>query len=476
MSMAEHRWSLHGPDHHATGLLPRVLVIGAGMSGLIAARILKDTGFPVTVVDARSRLGGRIWTDSTLGGPCDLGASWIHGVNKNPLTCWCRNLGIGICHIPHGKTRLYKAGDSYRLSLGLWRAKRGLSRAVLAYLRAFLASRSRMGRGQNPADTSLANVLYPVCRNPRLRKIDRQMIWWFIGLVETINGAPAEELGILEQDAPEYWRSNAAPQGGFGNLIDNAAEGLDIHLDTIVERVAHGPHGVELLTSRGSFWGDVAVVTLPVGVLRSGDVEFDPPLDHLKQDALSRIGYGGVLNKAAFRFSKRFWPPGHQKMASLPTDGRDRATYHVWTDFSDMAGCPLLVGYASGERAVSMDQASSDEDICKVALSRLKQMFSAQHALPERHVLTRWFSDPWSRGSYSYGAVESHVWDRQKLGEPLGNRLFFAGEATHAVHYGTVHGALLAGEREGRRIHRLFCCDHEAWGELPWRKKGVSTP
>ena len=470
----KHCWSLHGPNRHAAGWLPRVLVIGAGMSGLVAARILKDTGFPVTVLEARNRLGGRIWTDTGLGGPCDLGASWIHGVRNNPLTRWCRNLGIEIRHIPHGKTWIYRAGESHRLSLGLWRAKRGLSRAALAYIHAVLASRSRLRRGRNRADRSLAEVLSPVCRDSNLKEIDRQMIWWFMGLVEAINGAPVEELGVLDQDAPEYWRSNAVPSEGFGKLIDNAAEGLDVHLDSPLERLAHGPDGVEAITRQGALKADLAVMTLPVGVVRSGSVTLDPPLDSLKQEALSRIGYGGVLNKIGIRFSRRFWPSDREKLTTLPVRADNRALYHIWTDFSSVAGCPLLVGYASGDMATSMDQKDSDEDICHAALSVLRRMFLSPLPVAENYVLTRWRSDPWSQGSYSYGAVGGSGEERRQLAKPVGRCLFFAGEATHDVHYGTVHGALLSGEREARRIHRLFCCHQEVRGHLPWRKEGVS--
>ena len=72
----------------------RVIVVGAGMAGLVAARLLHDSGFAVTVLEARDRLGGRTWTDDSLGAPLDLGGSWVHGVAGNPLTLWCEKLGV----------------------------------------------------------------------------------------------------------------------------------------------------------------------------------------------------------------------------------------------------------------------------------------------------------------------------------------------------------------------------------------------
>src|SRR5215475_8064292 len=74
----------------------RVLVIGAGMAGLVAARLLHDSGFNVTLLEARNRLGGRTWTDNSLGAPLDLGGSWVHGIEGNPLALWCDKLGISL--------------------------------------------------------------------------------------------------------------------------------------------------------------------------------------------------------------------------------------------------------------------------------------------------------------------------------------------------------------------------------------------
>ena len=102
------RWSLHRGSWQRPLGRPRVVVIGAGISGLVAARILADTGFPVRVLEARERLGGRIWTDHSLGVPCDLGASWIHGAKKNPLTKWCQSLGIPMQKRPKGSIYFYR--------------------------------------------------------------------------------------------------------------------------------------------------------------------------------------------------------------------------------------------------------------------------------------------------------------------------------------------------------------------------------
>src|SRR5215510_593295 len=87
---------MSGPWSMGHGRPERVVVVGAGMAGLVAARLLHDSGFAVTVLEARDRLGGRTWTDDSLGAPLDLGGSWVHGVDGNPLTLWCEKLGISL--------------------------------------------------------------------------------------------------------------------------------------------------------------------------------------------------------------------------------------------------------------------------------------------------------------------------------------------------------------------------------------------
>ncbi|MBW2030565.1 MAG: FAD-dependent oxidoreductase [Deltaproteobacteria bacterium] len=109
-------WSIHPNGLETKGELPRVLVLGTGMSGLVAARVLRDTGFPVRVLEARRRIGGRIWTDRSLGVPCDLGASWIHGARNNPLTRWCRSLGIETSRVPGGPLRFWNSDRYHPLS------------------------------------------------------------------------------------------------------------------------------------------------------------------------------------------------------------------------------------------------------------------------------------------------------------------------------------------------------------------------
>lgn len=470
MAPTHPNWSLHGRSQMSPGKLPRLLVVGAGMAGLVAARLLQDSGFQVQVLEARNRPGGRIWTDHTLGVPCDLGASWIHRAQGNPLTSWSRALGIRLLPWPRGRTYFFEDGRHRSFAGLLWEARRGMAHAVMAFSRTYLSLRTRNLLGLN-GDASLGAVFRPVLAHPHLRMLDRRLLAWLLAMVEAVHSATADRLSMLDSGLAEFRHLNLMPIGGFEPLIQNVSTGLDIRWKIEVNKIAYGNRGVVAVTTRGTFSGDIAVVAVPLGVLKSGGLEFDPPLPAKKQASIEKIGYGedAVLNKIAFRFPKRFWPTNSQRIATLPGDSGRQGRFTVWTDLEPITGAPVLKGFTSGMEAAALDRAASDKEIVETALSVLRRMFTSGIPAPEAYRLTRWLSDPWSRGSYSYCSVGSSDSDWRYLAAPVADRLFFTGEATHPDHYGTLHGALLAGQREALRIHERFCCRGADLSRVPWK-------
>lgn len=441
------------------------------MAGLVTARLLNDTGFSVVVLEARKRLGGRIWTDNTIGVPCDLGASWIHGAKNNPLTAWCRSLGIDLVVSPKRSTFFYEGHRCRRFRELAWRARRAITGAGLAIIKSYGALRLKKMLGYR-VDMSVEEAMKPLLTNPDIDASDRHVLSWLLAMVEAVHGAPADQLSLLEMDPQDFWATSVVPVSGYEQLIRDAASGLDIQLGIEVKKIAYGSHGVTALTGEGTFAADLVVVSVPLGVFQSGSLQFEPPLSLEKQTAIGRIGYGSgaVLNKIALRFPSRFWPEHCERLAVLPGSAERRGACTIWTDLQSLAGVPVLVGYTSGAIAAHWDQYVSDEELCEEALRVLGRMFSPQIPEPEAYRITRWLSDPWSRGAYSYGKVGSDPGDRKCLTEPISHCVFFTGEATHETRYGTTDGALLAGEREARRIHNHYCCSCEALEHLPWRK------
>lgn len=462
-------WGFHGPGRHGDRRLPRVLVLGAGMAGLVTARILHDTGFPVQVLEARNRLGGRIWTVQDLGVPLDLGASWIHGLRGNPLAAWCRRSRIPIQRFPRGGVHFFEQGKAvsfFRLGI---RGVRGLARCAFRYARL----RRQGGAGTSPGSRSsqLADLFDPLIGDDRLPVLDRRLLLWLRTLEEAINGAPAHKVSISELVIPNPWTGNAVPIPGYGRLIQEAASGLSILFDCPVQRVALEDGGVTVETPRGIFRGDVAVVTFPIGVLSSRAVRFSPELPALKRRSLARIGYGGdaVLNKMAIRFHRLPCPGKMERLGRIPETAPNRVAFALWTHMAPVVDAPLLVGYTSGLEAARLDTSCGEEETFRKAHAALRAMFGSRLPHPAAWRHTRWLSDPWARGSYSYENGLSTRIDRLELAAPVAGRLFFAGEALHPEHYGTVHGALLSGEEAAREIHKRFCCRVADDPSAPWR-------
>jgi monoamine oxidase len=202
-----------------------------------------------------------------------------------------------------------------------------------------------------------------------------------------------------------------------------------------------------VLTEELAFVADRVVVTLPLGVLQSNSVRFTPELPSEKRHALATLGMG-VLNKCYLRFNEAFWPHDVDWL------GHVSAHHGVWTEwvsFQRVAQMPILLGFNAADRGMEIE-AWSDPQIVASAMETLRIMFGADIPQPSDYQITRWATDPFARGSYSYNALGSTPAMRDALAMPVQAKLFFAGEASHRVYFGTAHGAYLSGLRAAKRI------------------------
>ncbi|MEZ4730127.1 MAG: FAD-dependent oxidoreductase [Caldilineaceae bacterium] len=434
-----------------------VIVIGAGMAGLVAARLLQDSGCHVTVVEARNRLGGRIWTDQRWGVPCDLGASWVHGADNNPLSNWCHTLGIELA-ITSDETRFVLANGQFQeegqVQRRAWRSQLYANRAIKRYSARL---QRELAAGRTPT-ISLADALAPLLTSRRLRPIDRRVLAWRISMAEGVQGAPADQLDLREWFPKETAMVNALPRGGYGQLIEDAAQGLTIHLNQPVECIQYDEFGVKVVTAQQVYAGDVALVTVPLGIFKSGKFQFEPPLPPAKVQAMARIGYGGdgVLNKLLLRFPRVFWPEARNRFLALLDEPTRRGLFTSWISLTPMVAEPILMSFADGYTGATYDRTAADDEILKQAMLTLQRMFGKPAPEPVDFIFTRWLSDAWALGSYSYPIVGNSSQDRLIYAEPVADRLYFAGEATHLTHYGTVHAALESGEQAAIQIAQRY--------------------
>ena len=237
---------------------------------------------------------------------------------------------------------------------------------------------------------------------------------------------------------------------GYDGVAQGLAHGLDIRLNQTVSKI-DWTGGVTVTTNQGTFSADACIVTLPLGVLKAGAVQFAPPLPAAKQHAIAALGMG-VLNKIAIQYPNAFWPTNVDFLEYIS------ATYNEfpeWINGAKYLKKPILIATNTAAFA-RQTESLNDADSLAYAHEILKVMFGSSIPAYSGGLVTRWNSDPFALGSYSYNAVGSTLADNQAFGDPLNNRLFFAGEATHELYPDTVHGAFLSGKREAARIVTAF--------------------
>jgi monoamine oxidase len=428
--------AFNNSDTHAD-----VLVIGAGMAGLTAARDLQQAGQRVMVLEARDRIGGRVWTNRSWPGiPLDLGASWIHGVRGNPMTDLARDAGVRTVPSDYDNSIVYnRFGDE--LDDAEWE----LLEAYYEEMNGIIAQAQDTAVRDMPLYTPLATAMADAELDEEEQLLANYMI---NSEIEHEYAGAAQDLSLLhfndEDDMPGH--DVVFPQG-YGQLIDWVARGLDVRLQQVVQAVVWGNDGVQVTTDRGVFTAVHAIITIPLGVLKQGSIQFMPALPEWKQSAINRLAMG-VLNKTYLRFPHVFWDAEAELIGRVPQQNGE------WAEFLNIAyytDKPVLLGFnaAAYGRAI---ESRSDAEIVAEMMAVLRTLYGADIPEPEAWQITRWASDPFAYGSYSYVPVGATFDDYRTLARPVDGRLFFAGEATHSSYPSTVHGAYLSGERAAQEV------------------------
>lgn len=412
-----------------------VIVIGAGMAGLAAATQLIKDGHSVILLEGRERIGGRTWTDHTLGVPVDMGASWIHGVKDNPLTELANRFNATRVPTNYDDMALYDADG------------RELSDAESDKIdRDFENMMENVYELQEELE---GDISLQVAIN-RSAKSTRNLTYSINTTIEHEYGADVSDLSLFEwdQDGEQSGGDVIFPKG-YEQLVNGLAKGLDIRTKTRVESIDYNDKTVRIGTGKGEFRCQRVVVTLPLGVLKKGSVHFSPELPTQKQKSISRLNMG-VLNKVYLKFPKVFW----DKETMIGYVASEKGRWCEWLNVHKFTGQPVLLGFNAGAYGVEIES-ESDDDIVDGAMTVLRRIYGDDIPDPEGWAITRWMSDPFAYGSYSHIPPAASGADYDQLSRPVSGRLFFAGEATHRVYPGTVHGAYLSGMRAAKEIKSL---------------------
>ena len=439
-----------------------VIVIGAGAAGLTAAAALGNAGLSATILEARDRIGGRIFTlrDRQCNAPIELGAEFIHG---RPPEIW------ELLRRHKVRTKEVK-GDNWCVQN---------SRLTQCDVFSDVDKILKRMNDRKP-DQSFLDFLEECCpaskNNSRMQKAKK----WAISYVTGFNAADPSLVGVhwlvKEMRAEEKIEGDRAfrAQHGYRDLIDIFQQkvndaGVSVHKSTVVESVQWHPGSVEI-SARGengsqTFTAPRILISVPIGVLQAGlgekgAIQFHPELPNQKQAAIHNVMMGRVI-RVVLRFRTRFWEdlPAHRRKNSK-TMGRMSFLFShddwfpTWWTMSPER-LPFLTGWAPfhcAERLSGQSQSFVGEQSLRALHRLLGVNMSELESLFEYAYCHDWQTDPFSRGAYSYGKVGDDGAE-QALARPVGSTLFFAGEATNVDgHNGTVHGAIATGNRAAAEI------------------------
>jgi len=422
------------------------IVVGAGVAGLAAARLLSQDGRRVVVLEARDRLGGRVWTDRSDGFVTDRGASWIHGIHDSPVADASAAFGMRTVEFtvggyqPDSRPIAYYAPHGERLADAAAQSFIDDIHTVDATLIDAIARSAPDASYRDVTETALAHQQWEEDRTQRVRE-------YLEHRSEEQYGAWIEDLAAHGLDDDTVDGDEVVFPDGYDGLPAHLAEGLDIRLAHVVSRVQWSADGVTVTTDRGTMTANAAIVTVPVGVLQSRDFEIDPPLPSPVAGALGRLRMN-AFEKVFLRFPARFWD---DDVYAIRQQGPESRWWHSWYDLTPLHGTPTLLTFAAGPAAIAI-RGWSDEQVAASVLTQLRRLYGDRVVEPTHVQVTAWQDDPFSRGAYAYMTIGSTTADHDDLATPIGGVLHLAGEATWSDDPATVTAALRSGHRAASNV------------------------
>lgn len=410
----------------------KVIVIGAGIAGLTAAQQLKAKGWQVVVLEAQDKVGGRLRTNRTLGVDFDEGASWIHGIKGNPIASLAKKARMHTAFTDDESRKVYDVG--------------GILRSASAYKSAedelyhILDTMMKRGDATKSFEAVFAQ-LHPAKVNDRL--------WKF--LLSTYVAFDTGDLNrlssLLYNEGEVYGGQERIVTNGYDTLAHYLAKGLPILLNQQVSAIDY-THTKIAVTHNGTVnEADRVLVTVPLGVLKANVIQFTPALPSAKQRAIENIGMNCV-NKFLLIWETAFWDDV-QYIAYTPEE-RDKFNYFVnLKKINPSVNALMTFAYADYARKT---ETMADTQIVDAIMMHLRDIYGNATPNPTHLLRTKWQTNPYSLGSYSYTSIDTTMQDFYNIAAPINNKIFFAGEHTEADYFSTVHGAYLSGIREANRI------------------------
>ena len=451
----------------------KVIVIGAGIAGLAAAVSLKNAGHQVTIIEASGRYGGRIKTVDMKGYKADFGASWIHGINGNPLYTLANSNAIATVATHYDPSYLFDI-DGTEITLDEWNeTEKLLTQLVdLAYdnreisLEALLelmkddvaVLSEKMQRVFYGAVRSEIEIPYAVdAKDISARALTTNDSFpgndvIFPGGMGALCDVLAEELGISSSDSTglKHSPTQDLPEIHFNTFVTKISYNADkvfvytnstSNVDPKRSCVAcHSSENASPLDSLQVLSADKVIVAVPLGILKNKNIVFDPALPDDKVSAINSLGIG-TMNKVFLRFNENFWNSDGYFFQYIKQDHSKIIEFFSPTP---TGASKVIAAVFAGQQAKSIEKMEED-DLQNLVMNDLKGMFGENIPRPLEMEKTSWHTNRFSLGSYPHLKPGTTLSACDTIARPLNNKVFFAGDACSSKYMATAHGAYISG-------------------------------
>ncbi|WP_227268970.1 flavin monoamine oxidase family protein [Roseobacter weihaiensis] len=411
---------------------PDVVIVGAGAAGLGAARKLVKSGRSVLVVEADRRVGGRAWTQTdSFGSPVDMGCSWLSGSNRNKLAKVARRHEFTLVDHTDVPTALFVDG------------RRATHEELTAYDTTGAMIEKAMNRaGKRGLDVSCEDVIPKGLR--------------FAGAVKAWMGPMDYGVDFKDVSAlDDYLSADDQPScivaEGLGNVVAMLAIGVPIALGTKVRTIDWSGKGVQIETSAGTIRAKICIVTVSTGVLASDAIRFVPELPVAKQEAIHDLPMGLLVKVPLLFDGARLGLKDNEWMSyDIPETSPTRACFFITWPF----GYDYVFGNIGGEFGWELSRAGPEATVDFALQEMVKQIGSDVRKHFVKGLATEWATNPLTLGAYAALRPGCHG-ARKILQAPLGDRVFFAGEAMGGRRCALVNGAYESGRRAAKELCKL---------------------
>ncbi|MEO0876175.1 MAG: NAD(P)/FAD-dependent oxidoreductase, partial [Bacteroidota bacterium] len=281
---------------------------------------------------------------------------------------------------------------------------------------------------------------------------DRLWTYFLSTYLEFDTGGDIAELSSLDFYDDEAFRGDdLIITNGFDTVAEHLAAELDIRLNVPVTEIDYADDQIKVVTDTKDFDADFVLVTVPLGVLKADVITFTPPLSGGVEEAINNLNMGSV-NKFLCVWDEPFWDTS---LHYLGFTSEQKGKFSYFINLRKYTETNALMSFSFGEYSKQTEQMSDAEIIVDV-MTNLRAIYGAGIPEPTGFLRTKWFSNPYSFGSYSFATSGVRSSEFTKFETSLDDKLFFAGEHTSRDYRGTVHGAYLSGIRAAEQVAALL--------------------